>query len=239
MSREFKIHRKYYEDGRQLYKKASIILEPGITVLIGCNGAGKTTLQTAIYDDLRMKSIPVIRYDNLEKGGSNSLGELMWKADYSTAAQLWCDSEGEAITDNLVRYAAHLKYFIEHGYEKLSDFERLFRDDPGDSESNERWILFDAIDSGLSIDQVQDVKAYFFSALKDLAREHDLYIIVTANEYEMCRGEQCFSVSESKYVPINSYEEYSAAILKSREYKNKMMQKLAEAIKKKEEKKNQ
>lgn len=41
MSREFKVHRKFYEDGRQLYKKASIILEPGITVLIGCNGAGK------------------------------------------------------------------------------------------------------------------------------------------------------------------------------------------------------
>ena len=234
MSREFKVKRKYYDNEcRQLYKHNSFTINPGITVLIGCNGSGKTTLQSAIYDDLRSNNIPAMQYDNLSKGGSNSLSELMWKADYEAVAQMWCDSEGEAITDNLLRYAKKFAFFLQHGYEELSDFAKIFRDEPEDSKSNERWILFDAIDSGLSIDQVRDVKQYFFSKIIEFAKDNELYIIVTANEYEMCRNSNCFSVFEGKYINLNSYDDYADAILKSRDYKEKMLKKYAESLAKK------
>jgi hypothetical protein len=61
-----------------------------------------------------------------------------------------------------------------------------------------RVLLFDAIDSGLSIDQVDDMKKYFFDVIVNTYTD-DLYILVTANEYEMCVGYPCFNVTEGKY----------------------------------------
>ena len=53
----------------------------------------------------------------------------------------------------------------------------------------------------------------------------DIYIIVSANVYEMCRGEKCFDTYLGKYVDIKSYDEYREFILKSRERKEKREEK--------------
>ena len=53
----------------------------------------------------------------------------------------------------------------------------------------------------------------------------DIYIIISANAYEMCRGEKCFDTYLCKYVNINSYEEYRDFIIKSREKKDKREEK--------------
>lgn len=44
MGRKFQLERDYYEEGLNLYKKKTIEIKPGVTVLVGCNGIGKTTL---------------------------------------------------------------------------------------------------------------------------------------------------------------------------------------------------
>ena len=44
MSREFKLIKDYYDMGWNLYNKAKVTIENGVTVLVGCNGSGKTTL---------------------------------------------------------------------------------------------------------------------------------------------------------------------------------------------------
>ena len=44
LSRKFKIIRNYWEKDQVLYRKENIIINPGLTVLVGCNGSGKTTL---------------------------------------------------------------------------------------------------------------------------------------------------------------------------------------------------
>lgn len=56
------------------------------------------------------------------------------------------------------------------------------------------WFFFDAIDSGLSVDNIVDVKEYMFKTIFRTAPNTDIYIVVTANEYEFARGEECFDV---------------------------------------------
>lgn len=53
----------------------------------------------------------------------------------------------------------------------------------------EMWFFFDAIDSGLSVDNIVDVKEYMFKTIFRTAPNTDIYIVVTANEYEFARGE--------------------------------------------------
>ena len=44
MSRKFKLPKDYLGDGVELWKKRTIVINPGVTVLVGCNGIGKTSL---------------------------------------------------------------------------------------------------------------------------------------------------------------------------------------------------
>ena len=49
----------------------------------------------------------------------------------------------------------------------------------------------------------------------------DTVIVVSANEYEMARGENCFDVYNGKYIKFKDYEEYRQFILDSKEIKEK------------------
>lgn len=225
----FKIPRKGYSD-RQLYKKSTIEINPGITVLIGCNGSGKTTMLNEIEGQLKEQNIPVFKYNNLSDGGSNSMSSLLYSNDFDAMAALFSASEGESIAINLGLKAKEIIHLVKTGRKKRSKFEEALRDiqDIKDEEvsTNQRWILFDAIDSGLSIDQVNDLKDYFFKAILDNSTDLEIYIVVSANEYELCDGLPCFSVIDSQYISINSYEDYKKHILKSRDYKDKQISKI-------------
>ena len=54
MSRKFTLIKDYYDEGFNLYKKKTITIKPGVTVLVGCNGIGKTTLLHQIRDRLKV-----------------------------------------------------------------------------------------------------------------------------------------------------------------------------------------
>ena len=95
-------------------------------------------------------------------------------------------------------------------------------------DAHELWFLFDAVDSGLSIDNVLDIKEYLFKTVLEHNAGKDVYIIISANAYEMCRGEKCFDTYLCKYININSYDEYRNFILKSRERKDKREENFSE-----------
>lgn len=203
MGRQFKIESRYYDDDRKLYKHSTMEFNPGITILIGCNGSGKTTLLHQIKTQLDKTDTPNILYDNLHDGGSNGMSKAFFHNDIQLAATMVCSSEGEQISLNLGTAARKFGYMMSH------------------SEGNERWVLLDAIDSGLSIDQVQEVKNNLFHFMLEQEKNRELYIICSANEYEMCVGEPCFNIVDGKYVEINSYEDYKKEILNTRKYKDK------------------
>lgn len=201
--RTFKIEKDWNGMGCSLYQKGTIELEPGVTVLVGCNGIGKTTLLKQLKQLLEREKTPVISFDNLQDGGHNARSAAAFYEDWAFLGTSMCSSEGENIVLNLGKLAG-----------KMGAFQRA------NAGAKEIWILLDAVDSGLSVDNVVDLKD-LFSLILECRRETDVYIVVSANAYEMARGEKCFDVLRGRYTKIASYERYRNFILKTREMKNK------------------
>lgn len=232
MGRKFTLERDYYDEGFDLYKKRTITIKPGITVLVGCNGTGKTTLMHQIKYQLKKNNIPCISFDNLHDGGSKAISEAVFFEDFGHVATAVCSSEGENIVMNLANLASRIGGFVRTGKDNGKNakldraFARIFSDEKEEEKeiSNEKWILLDAVDSGLSIDNVLDVKEYLFKTIIEDYKEGEVYIIVSANAYEMAREEQCFDVYNGKYITFSDYEEYRDFVLNSRKRKDERNQ---------------
>lgn len=204
MSRTFKIHRKYY-DNHLLYKKSTFTLDPGITILVGCNGYGKSTMIREIREQLDAENIRYISYDNEHDGGSNSMRKAGFFGDMSLLASLFMSSEGEKISENVARHAQNVGAYVRNNLE-----------------SPELWIIFDAVDSGLSIDNIIDIKEGLFNTILDDKRiKGDVYVVCSANSYEMASGNKCFDVYKEEYTKFDSYEDYKKFILDCKKRKDK------------------
>ena len=224
------IIRDPYEPKEYLYTKKEFEFKPGVTVLVGCNGCGKTTLLHQIKDYLKNKKVPVLSFDNLHDGGSNARSEAAAMNDFTFLATASFSSEGENIVMNVGRLAKNLRPFIQTG-ESQNRGDRLCKAFAravwGDQEEpevpNERWLLLDAIDSGLSVDNIVDIKDLLFKTIIEDSEAQGIktFIIISANEFEMAREEQCMDVHTGKYRTFKGYESYRKFILKSKEIKNK------------------
>lgn len=228
MSRKFTLIEDYYGEGINLYKKKTITIKSGVTVLVGCNGIGKTTLLHQMEDKLKQDKIPCIKFDNLHDGGSKSVSEASFYGDFGFVATAMCSSEGENIVMNIGKLAERLGYFVKEGEDpkekKHIQLARSIAKINGEKIKeetipDERWILLDAIDSGLSVDNVVDIKERLFKTILEYNYCNDIYIVVSANAYEMARNEQCFDVYNGKYVKFKDYEEYRQFVLDSKEWK--------------------
>ena len=126
----------------------------------------------------------------------------MLRGDIETTAALFMSSEGESICINMGKLARKIG-------SKIRQSEDL----------RELWILLDAIDSGLSIDNVNDFKDFFKQTVLPDAPENT-YILISANAYEMCRNERCMDVRTGETTQFPTYEAYRDHILRSREKKD-------------------
>lgn len=191
-----------YDAGFDLCKKRTIQIKEGVTILVGCNGIGKSTLLHNIKEQLKKEKTKFIEYDNLHDGGlqSTSLAGYMGEMDFLVTSI--SSSEGENIVMNIGKQASKMGAYVK----KYSDQE-------------EYWFLLDAIDSGLSIDNIVDIKKYLFDVVIDDNKDKKVYIIVSANEYELCNGENCLDVYHGKYVRFADYDEYRKFILDSKQWK--------------------
>ena len=231
-SRNFRFPKDIYDEGINIYKKGSATIHPGITVLVGCNGSGKTTLMRIIREKLERNKIPLIYYNNLSDGDTNSMQEALMSGNMKFLIESSLSSEGERIVLNLRNVIDQILYFMKNRTLKKSSSTSLMEalrraygtndKDELDSDSDELWILIDAADSGLSIDNIIDLKFVLNRAIRDNCTGTTFYIIVSCNEYEMCDGEQCFDVQKMKYVSIKSYSKFKKVILDSRKYKDSL-----------------
>lgn len=213
-----------YGEGFDTCKPEQITIHSGLTVLVGCNGAGKSTLLRNIEDELKENKIPYHYFDNLKDGGLHSRGEALFENDFVFAATAMSSSEGENITMNLGKLFYKLKEFMKNGRVKSRTTELidvLSGEEYKVPETKERWLLLDAIDSGYSIDNVVDVKNVLKLIINDFKLNgYDLFIVISANEYELANGEDCFDVNSGEYIRFEDYEDFKKFILKSREIKD-------------------
>ncbi len=244
---KIKTWRDPYDSGFSLTRPTEIEINPGLTVLVGCNGAGKTTLLHNIQEEMKSQKIPCHKYDNLHDGGygdiiSSVLGG--YKSEYITdnmglAVNMWTASEGECIKLNLGRQSSLYKEFFTSGYYKNRSYQLSTIFDKTEEEivTKQRVLLFDAVDSGLSVDSIIEIKNLFELILKDAEKLGiELYLIISANEYELCRESQCFNVNAGKYLTFTDYEDYRNFIIKSRIKKEKRIEKQALFYQKRREK---
>ena len=204
--RTFKIGRCPHEEKLQVYKKATHSFKPGVTVLVGCNGSGKSTLLQTVQDILNEERISVYEYNNLSSGGSNARERALFYGRLNLLVEQMTSSEGENIIINIGTMAQKLGNFVTKQIKK---------------EKKEIWILLDAIDSGLSIDYIEEVKDFIHNTLiKSMPNDLDCYILISSNNYELCVGEQCYNSQECKYIEIDSYENFRKVVKKTRQNKS-------------------
>lgn len=202
MSRTFEIPKHPYDNNVKVYLNSKVAINPGLTVLVGCNGSGKTTLLIYIKETLKALNIPYISYDNLMDGSYMAISTHMLYNDIASVAELATSSEGEQIYFNLGNIASDIGRFIQNN-----------------RDAAELFILLDAIDSGLSIDNILEIKEGLFKAILSDNPDKDVYILVCANSFEMSIDTPCLDVRTGKYRTFKSYNSYRNFILKSRTYK--------------------
>ena len=204
-----------YDDDRKFYTKRYAKFKPGLTTLIGCNGVGKTTLLQNIHEELQRKGVPNILFDNLsgDDGGTASLSKLFSGMSFGDeepysmeyAVSVWASSEGERIKASFIRFLKRLVKQIRR-YKGYGEF----------------WILFDALDSGLSLDVIEDIKGLFVNQLlPDIDSDMNVYVILSSNSYEMSEHTNMFAVEKMAYVSVKTYARYKYYVLSSAKYKAK------------------
>jgi len=222
-----KTWRDPYNSGFSVTRPREIEFHEGLTVLVGCNGAGKSTLLQNIKEHCKHQNLPCFFYDNLHSGGSHALQEAMY-SDLTSFVSLLSSSEGEAIRENLAEKSSYFLHFIQTGLinDRHNNFLRAMKALSGEPntevDSDVRVFLFDAIDSGMSVDAVVEVKEMFKQIEEDCKKENKkVYILISANEYELARECDCFDVNTGKYLRFSDYMDYREFICKSRVRKEK------------------
>lgn len=204
--RKFQIDCCPFDDNEVLYTSNEVDILSGLTVLVGCNGSGKSTLLHLLKEQLNdIDDIAVLKYDNLTQGGANAKESAGWHDNLELLTTLLTSSEGEQIVINLGQTARAIKGFV-HNHAK---------------ECKEIWLLIDAIDSGLSIDNLVAIKEHLFKAIIEDIRNQDCipYIVVSTNSYEMCCNADCLDVRSGLHRTFESYDDYKDFILESSKIK--------------------
>ena len=226
--RTFKLVKDYYDQGFNIFKKATAVFNPGVTVLVGCNGYGKSTMLNVIESQLESDNIPFIKYDNLTEGGNTAKSHFLFENDFTSLATSMMSSEGEQIHYNFSLLCGTLGNFVRTGKNTFrpNAFAGVFGEKKKEITSNERWVLIDAIDSGLSIDNIEEIKKLFELMEEDAkANGKELYIVVSANSYEVVRNTNGYDVNKCEYVTFKDYEDYRKFVLRCRKQKDKRYEK--------------
>lgn len=191
----------------KIYNSDKVEFKCGVNILVGCNGSGKTTLMKQIMNNLEESEISTWSYfDSYRK---QEISHASYQDPRALVRGLISNyqSEGEGIIDR-----------ISHFAEELGEFVR-------DVEGDEAWIFWDSIDSGMSIDNINEVCEFIDNTLlKTLPNNLKMYIVISSNMYELANRykDSCIDVINLKNIKFKDYEDYRDFIMDSRKMKLKL-----------------
>lgn len=159
------------------YKVKTIEINKGITVLTGPNGSGKTFACSQIEEYLKDNDKKFYSTDVYNEGKSISQRYLE-DGDMKSLAKYTVASEGQRVFDT----------FVDNHVTNIGEYIRLLIED----NIKEGYIIIDGIDSGVSIDLLMSIRAFFDMVLSDCEEQGiEIYIIVTSNSYELIPHYDC------------------------------------------------
>lgn len=204
------IETKPFDNDFKLYLRKNFTFKPGVNSLVGCNGSGKSTLiDCFLKPDLKKHGIRFIDYNDRQSGGQNLMSKMGFLGDFQGLAGMLTSSEGERIVNGLSPIFSSMRQFLYN------------------NRGEKAFIILDAIDSGMSVDEIIEIRDTFLDVVLPDAKSHfdaELYIVIAANNYEWCNDNRInnIDISTGKELNIDSYETYKTIILKSRQTKNKL-----------------
>lgn len=219
---KIKTWRDPYDEGFSTTRRKEVELKEGLTILVGCNGIGKTTFLRNVEEQCKNEDIPVLFYSDMTDGRYHAMDNAMENGNIGLFSTLSYSSEGENIKMNFGTAITKVRKFLSTGfYDTMGNrfFQSLDKDEKKIMDKR-RVLLFDSIDSGLSIDSITEVRNIFDLIQKDSKTVGvETYILVTANEYEMARKAPCLNASEGTYTEFSDYESYRTFIIRNRKTK--------------------
>ena len=198
-------------------------LNTGVTFIIGPNGSGKTTYLNQLASIFKNKNVS--RWESIEENNKieNEYSSFYYNnvTEEKFAKQNWLDrgdsflfaasfenSEGQDMYDFLI--------------DKVSDIGACVKK-AKDSNKKGIFILLDGLDSGLSIDVLNKLKVELFDFIiqEELKDNFEVYILVSANSYEMVEGNyDCLDIRNMNIVRFKSYDDYKNYYLNNMEVNN-------------------
>jgi len=204
------VDKRPFDESWKLYTCEKFTFKPGINSLVGCNGSGKSTLiNMFLLPALRKKNIGYLEHNDRKDGGNTHMQRLLFQDDFQNLANMAFSSEGERIVCALDPIFGSLRSnFNKHKGERF-------------------FIIMDAIDSGMSIDEIIEIRNTFLDVIIPDAKDTfdvDLYIIIAANNYEWCNDSRIHNICiyNSAELTFSNYEDYKEHILASRILKNQL-----------------
>ena len=204
-----------FDDELKLYKRKDYVIKPGLTSLVGCNGSGKTTfLDDYLMPYLKKNNIACLDYNDRRTGGTGRMEKLLFDGKTEAFASMYVSSEGERIVCGLDPIFGSLKSFFNK------------------NRGNPVFLVFDAIDSGMSIDEIIEIRELFLDLVFEEAKNVfgvDLYMVIAANNYEWCNDPRIHNVdiTNGKEIEIKSYDDFKKAITATRDFKDKCREALS------------
>lgn len=194
------------KDWYEIHNGFTISIKPGYTALIGPNGAGKTTLLDQIDEKCKSRNIDVLNYSNFRNGGHEAISAAGFRGDMRTMIAGLTLSEGQNIIHNFGNLLSRVRMTVDKAVETQKPF----------------LLLLDSLDSGASLDSIENIKGAFEAILEDASTKNGgennlVYIVNAANDYSfVSKDGENIDVRTGKKIEFPNFEAYQKFIIEYR-----------------------